>query len=321
MRMRATLPSPRAFVVLSAAASSTTFNIPGLAAMSEPDALWAASLLRRAPITVPKVAEPVQTTFLRSSAVGADSTPVLFLHGGDSSCLEWRSVMRKLDGNFDCIAPDWWTGGWTSRSPITAAVNDGAAPWDCVREHLHAFWKEQLGGRRVHLVGTSMGGAVALDFAAAHPECVDKLVLVDSGGESYAAPPPKIGSFLAPFCPVILRGLAFALELSTDERLRVASLHRREAGWIDAYVAYLGSGGYELQVGPELIKRVDKPTLVVWGGDDPVLDPKDAYKFERDLPHCVGVREVAGCGHSPHVEEPAEVAAHLTSFFASSPES
>ena len=98
------------------------------------------------------------------------------------------------------------------------------------------------------------------------------------------------------------------------KRLRIASLHRRERGWIPAYVAYLASGGYELQVGPELIRRVKKPTLVVWGSDDPVLDPGDAKKFERDLPECVGVREVEGCGHSPHVEKPEVVAAHLASF-------
>ena len=308
-------PTPRALTVLSAAAVSQPFTVPGLSAMTEPDAQWAASKMRRAAINVPHCTAPVQTTFLRPAAANADSMPVLFLHGGDSSCLEWRGVMRKLaDDNFDCTAPDWWTGGWTARDPITTAVEAGQQPWDIIRMHLHAFWLQELGGQKVHLVGTSMGGAVALDFANAHPEAVEKLVLVDAGGESYAAPPPAIGSFLAPFCPTILKALAFALELSSDERLRIASLHRRERGWIPAYVAYLASGGYELQVGPELIRRVKKPTLVVWGSDDPVLDPGDAKKFERDLPECVGVREVEGCGHSPHVEKPEVVAAHLASF-------
>ena len=62
----------------------------------------------------------------------------------------------------------------------------GAKPWDLIREHQYAFWKRQYpDGQKVTLLGASLGGAVALDFAASHPECVDRLILMDAGGESY----------------------------------------------------------------------------------------------------------------------------------------
>ena len=83
---------------------------------------------------------------------------------------------------------------------------------------------------------------------------------------------------------------------------------------MEAYVAYLRSGGYELRVGPERIRCVPQPTLVLWGGDDPVLDPRDASAYEADLPHCAGVRIVVGAGHSPHKDDPDAVVRHLESF-------
>ena len=50
---------------------------------------------------------------------------------------------------------------------------------------------------QVILVGASLGGAVAIDFASTHPEAVRKLVLVDAGGESYKAPAPAVVAALA----------------------------------------------------------------------------------------------------------------------------
>lgn len=307
-------------LLMSAAAASISFSPPGSAGIVEnQDASWAFQRLRSVPVSVPGVGE-VSTSFFsqRSVAASDEPTTVLFLHGGDSTCVEWAQAVRRLTANdalnINCVAPDWWTGGWTARAPITAAVEGGALPWDCIREHLHAFWQSELGGRPVLLVGTSMGGAVALDFATSHPEAVSKMVLIDAGGESYAAPPPLVGKFLAPFCPNILRLLAWVLPRVGGEAGLLASLHRNEPGWKEAYVAYLGSGGYELRVGPERIRGVQQETLVVWGSDDKVLDPKDADAFRRDLKHCAGVRLVAGAGHCPHNEKPDATAEILAGF-------
>lgn len=95
---------------------------------------------------------------------------------------------------------------------------------------------------------------------------------------------------------------------------RIGSLHRGEAGWKEAYLAYLSSGGYELRVGPERVRTVSQPTLVLWGSDDPVLPVADAAAFARDLPKCVGVTEFAGSQHSPHMDNPAAVEEALAPF-------
>ena len=38
-----------------------------------------------------------------------------FIHGADSSALEWRFLLKRLGGEFECYAVDWWSGGWTDR--------------------------------------------------------------------------------------------------------------------------------------------------------------------------------------------------------------
>ncbi|CAM9837502.1 unnamed protein product, partial [Sphacelaria rigidula] len=53
---------------------------------------------------------------------------------------------------------------------------------DAKRAHLLEFWKQVVGGRPMTLVGASLGGAIALDFAHEYPEAVRRLVLIDAQG-------------------------------------------------------------------------------------------------------------------------------------------
>jgi hypothetical protein len=76
------------------------------------------------------------------------------------------------------------------------------------------------------------------------------------------------GSLLAPLCPVVLRAVAW-LTPRLGKRAALGSLHRAAPGWMEAYVAYLGSGGYELRVGPEAIRQLPQPTLVLGGRTTP----------------------------------------------------
>lgn len=167
--------------------------------LSDEAARWAVGQLRRASVLVqaPGFEATIKTSFAAVPAAGArDGRRLLFLHGADSNFLEWRFVMRELsDLGHECTALDWWSGGWTDRAAITRALEAQPTPprpWELVRAHALAFWEQQLGGEPVVLVGTSLGGAVALDLAANHPHAFEALVLIDAGGQSYKAPAPEV---------------------------------------------------------------------------------------------------------------------------------
>ena len=285
------------------------------------DALWGLSKYQSCDVSIDSIpslaAKPIRTTFCRAGCGSEGSRKLLFLHGADSNALEWRFVMRQLASSFDCVALDWWSGGWTSRDEITEVLQvqpTPPQPWVPIREHIHAFWRQQLGGEPLVLVGTSLGGAVAIDFAVRHPEAVHALVLVDAGGESYKAPSPDAVTALAPVVLNIKRVAAWVQARVPSEDVRLIALHRTEPGWLEAGGEYLRSGSYQREVGPELIRQVPQRTLVIWGEKDDILPLEDAAAFERDLPDCAGVETIAGSGHSPQLDNPAPVVALIRKF-------
>ena len=78
--------------------------------------------------------------------------------------------------------------------------------------------------------------------------------------------------------------------------------------------AYLKSGGYQEKVNSELIKTVTSPALVLWGEEDDVLPVEDAYKYEKDLPNCMGVTLIPDAQHAPALENPTFVSDAIIKF-------
>jgi pimeloyl-ACP methyl ester carboxylesterase len=288
------------------------------------NALFALERYQRVPV-YGVTDEPIQTTFCRcgpsaaSSAKKSSAKKVLFLHGADSNALEWRHIMADLSDVRDCVALDWWSGGFTERGPITDVLvkqPTPPTPWLSIRSHILAFWESVLDSEPVVLVGTSLGGAVALDFAASHPEAVSELVLIDAGGQSYKSPDADTVTALAPIVLKVKQIAAWVQARVPDEGVRLVALHREEPGWLEAGGEYLRSGSYQRAVGPALIRTVPQKTLVVWGEDDDILPVQDAAAFERDLPDCDAVKIIPKSGHSPHLDNPSAVSLHLREFLA-----
>ena len=110
---------------MSASARAFTPNTPrDGGVISEPAAQWALGKMSCVDVELntPEVRASVRTTFLRpepSPPSESERPLALFLHGADFSCLEWRLVMRPLlEAGIDCVALDWYSGGWTDRLPF-----------------------------------------------------------------------------------------------------------------------------------------------------------------------------------------------------------
>lgn len=100
---------------------------------------------------------------------------------------------------------------------------------------------------------------------------------------------------------------------ATDDAMRIGRLHTFMPGWEDANVAFMRSGGYSIA---SRIGSVAQETLVLWGRDDEILDPKlYAQRFQDTLPSGRLVW-VDKCGHCPHLEQPSFTADQILSFAA-----
>jgi len=277
--------------------------------LSEPEAVSCVKSMQYEEVDVPGVG-PIKTCFMSLTPENPiDAPPLVLIHGFDSSLLEFRYITDALlKAGLRVEAMEWWTGGFTEREPFEKAVGGGAKPWDLIREHQLAFHKNRLGEQKAIVLGASLGGAVALDFAATHPEYVEGLILMDAGGQSYAQPNPFLTSLAADPVTNLFQWRA------TNGLLPYPHVWAKENYWRQSLRAYLKSGGYQNKVGPELIRTIQPPTFVLWGEEDDVLDPADAEKYREDLPNCVGVHMIPDAQHAPALENPAVVAEQIVKF-------
>jgi pimeloyl-ACP methyl ester carboxylesterase len=258
-------------------------------------------------------ARPLGTRFAYQ---GAGGKAIVLLHGFDSSCLEFRRLVPELALHHRVWALDMLGFGFSDR-PEDLQVSPAK-----ICEHLYGFWQAQVKEPMV-LVGASMGGAAAIEFALAHPEAVERLVLLDSAGLTRG---PNLSKLLIK----PLGNLATGFLRRPDVRIKVsqrayqdqnwvtedanlcASLHLLMPNWSGALITFTRSGGYYLG---DRVTQVTVPTLILWGRQDRILGTQDAARFEAAIAGSQ-LQWIDDCGHVPHLEKSRETAGAIASFIA-----
>lgn len=289
-------------------------NLPpnGIELLTEPASIALAKGIEGHSLATSLSDREIITTYVRQ---GKGGTPILLLHGFDSSVLEWRRLLPLLSANGETWAIDLLGFGFTERLselPFSATS---------IKTHLYEAWKALI-DRPAIFVGASMGGASAIDFALSYPDAVEKLILIDSAGFACSA---AIGKFLFPpldylattflRSPVVRRGICknayhdpvFA---TLDARM-CASLHLEQPGWQQAMIAFTKSGGYGSF--REQLHQIKQNVLILWGACDRILGTEDAKGFQNAIPTSKLVW-IENCGHVPHLEKPQITAQHILEF-------
>lgn len=291
-----------------------SFLPPEVTQLTEDTSIALARQIRRSPIPTSISLEPIATAYVHQ---GTGGTPILLLHGFDSSVFEFRRLLPQLAARHETWMVDLLGFGFTDR-PLNTPFSPAA-----IKTHLYDFWKEKI-AQPVILVGASMGGAAAIDFTLDHPDAVAKLVLLDSAG--FAAG-PAIGKFLIPPLgylateflrrPNVRRSVSLKAYcdpgfVTTDAEL-CAALHLKLSRWNEALIAFTKSGGYNFL--SNRISQIACPTLILWGDSDQILGTKDAPRFERAISQSQLIW-IEQCGHVPHLEKPEITAQHILEFVA-----
>ena len=280
--------------------------------LTESTSIALAKQIQQVFIPTPLSKDEIATTYVQQ---GSERTPILLIHGFDSSLLEFRRLLPLLAAQQSTYAVDLLGFGFTQRN-LDISLNP-----DNIKTHLYHFWQTVIQQPAI-IAGASMGGAAAIDFTLTYPEAVAKLVLLDSAG---LAKQPAIGKLMFPpfdtFATEFLRNPKIRQSISRAayydksfaslDAQTCAALHLKCPDWNKSLIAFTKSGGYGSFA--STISQIQQPTLIVWGRQDKILGTKDAVKFERGIPQTKLVW-IDNCGHVPHLEQPAATAREILAF-------
>jgi pimeloyl-ACP methyl ester carboxylesterase len=235
---------------------------------------------------------------------GGTGRPALFVHGLATSSYLWRNVFERLDGERRCVAFDLPLHGSTPAAPDQDFSLPGFAAFlrDCC---------DALDLTNIDLVGNDTGGAICQAFAAGQPERLHTLTLTNC--ETHKNLPPKL---LLPAAWLARAGLTtgFMMRLARDiDRGRrrmygsgyedLSSLPLEVArAWLEPLCGTRERARQNERILPSLhsrdllaiepaLRRLQVPTLIVWGTGDMFFRRKWAYWLRDTIPGAAEVVE------------------------------
>lgn len=258
------------------------------------------------------------------------SMPLMFLHGFGASIGHWRHNLAQLGEHYPVYALDMLGFGASEK----AVAPYGIEFWV---EQVYEFWQTFI-RQPVVLIGNSIGSLVCLAAAAAHPDMVRGLVMINLPDSSVLENPAWVRSLMAgvkplakPFLgvakwiftsPVVFNNLFRVIRHPQVIRLWAKQAYANPAAVTDELVEILSSPAYERGAARTLramvngksqgstaysaktiLPRLEIPMLLFWGLRDMMVPPKLARLFLAYNPN-LKLIEIEEAGHCPHDERP-----------------
>jgi pimeloyl-ACP methyl ester carboxylesterase len=257
---------------------------------------------------------------------GGDGPLVVLIHGITGRSAQWEPAIENLSGSFTLLAPDLLGHGESAKPRGDYSLGAYAS---AVRDIMVA-----LGHERATIVGHSLGGGIAMQFAYQFPELTERLVLVSSGGLGREVHPVLRASTL-PGSELVLPLLTHARVLALGEAVgraigflrlqlgadiaEVASGYR-SLGEPEARAAFIATMRAVLDAGGQRVSALDRlylaevmPTLIVWGDRDPII-PADHGRVAHEAMPGSRFEVLDDVGHFPQLERPLEFSRLMKEF-------
>ncbi len=255
---------------------------------------------------------------VRDSApqAGAELPVLLLLHGFGASLHTWGVWSAALSQHFRVLRVDLPGSG--------LSAPDAQGDYTDTRTiALLLALMDQRGIRSASIMGHSIGGRIAWTLAATHPSRVDKLVLLAPDG--FASPGFAYGS--APEVPATMGLMRFTLPkwmLRSNLLLAYADPATLSDDLLTRYhelmlapgsrAALLARMQQTVLIDPvPLLRRIEAPTLLVWGRQDGMIPFANAADYQREIPRNT-LLELDHMGHLPHEESPQRALPEVVQF-------
>lgn len=255
---------------------------------------------------------------VRDEGPRSDSLPIVLVHGTAASLYTWDGWAAELRKERRVIRFDLPGFGLTGPN----AANDYSI---AVYVRFVAALMDQLGVQRFVIGGNSLGGEVAWAVAHAHPQRVDRLILVDAAGYRFESGSVPLGFRVAgmPALQPLMRNLLPPGLMDKSVRSVYGDPARVTPELVAHYTDMARREGNRAALRQRLIQRntgreadikdLKLPTLILWGGQDRLIPPAYGRRFAQDI---AGSKLVMfdALGHVPQEEDPAATLVPVRAF-------
>ncbi|MCU0292976.1 MAG: alpha/beta fold hydrolase [Thermoanaerobaculaceae bacterium] len=244
-----------------------------------------------------------------------EGEPVVLIHDGLVHAVEWDDVLPGLASQYQVIRYDRRGYG---RSTAPQASFSHLADLEAVLRHFAVG--------KPHLVGSSAGGGLTIDFAVAHPGQVASLTLVGAVVSGFPYTRHFLGRGGRLTQAVFADPEQFRRYWTTTDPYFLApdskAARERVAAILEASPQNLQPGSHQLEVPPPpalpRLASIKVPTLVLVGEHDIPDVHAHAGAIAAGIPHARRA-VLAGCGHAPYIEQPDDFVATVLPFLQSAP--
>jgi pimeloyl-ACP methyl ester carboxylesterase len=269
--------------------------------------------------------------YRRAFVMVGSGPAVLLVHGIGDSSATWRSVIPELAKDHTVVAPDLLGHGQSDRPRADYSV----AAYACGMRDLLSV----LDIETATVVGHSLGGGVAMQFAYQFPERCERLVLVATGGggrrtnlmlKAIAVPgagtvlPVLTTPFVRPFVASYIRSLKLlgvGIGRDAEDMIRLFdALPDRNArsAFIRTLRGTVDRRGQVITMLDRCYLAAGMPTLLVWGDRDAVIPVDHGKRVHAAMPGS-RLEIFPGAGHFPHHSDPETFIAVLREFLHTTP--
>ena len=231
---------------------------------------------------------------------------IILIHGTASSLHTWDQWTEVLSKKYRVIRMD--LPGFGLTGPDHSDRYQVADDVDFLKTFLNELQIDSA-----HVVGSSLGGRIAWQFALQHPNRVQTLGLMNALGYPQERWPPPIQMAQWPVFDEVMKRFSprFMYEIGLKDVYHDASLVNEEI--IDRYfeisrypgnlAAFPSRVKARLDKDSDQIKQVQVPTLIMWGEKDSYFPAENAYRFHQDIRDS-DVLVYQSIGHLPMEETP-----------------
>ncbi len=247
---------------------------------------------------------------IRYLKAGSSRRNLVLIHGLGASAERWESVMSSFSKHFTVYVPDLIGFGLSDKPTVDYTTEFFA--------HFVSQFLAEIGVKKATVIGSSLGGQIAVEYVSSNQDSVEKLILVSPAGAMKQSTPALDAYIMAALYPDPSSAkTAFSAMTGTNKDVsqNIIDGFVQRMLMPNAKYAFM-STILGLKNAPEIstkLEILEIPTLVVWGELDPVIPITYAKYFVQRIRDC-RFYQMEGCGHTPYVEDPSEFSKLVLDF-------